>query len=110
MATFSIRERTELDLGAAWAWDDWIMILGDVEFHDYLVANSLQWRGFYGMGIYVQFGLDDGDKMGLRLPLGICYRFPHTRIEALTELAPALQLIPETRPGFHWGVGARIWL
>jgi hypothetical protein len=109
MVVASPHERLLLDVGAAWSWNDWLIILADCKFTDYLTPSSLHLTGYYGLGVYG--GSSDAHQgvFGLRVPLGISYRVPYTSLEFFGELVPGLEMFPETRARLQAGLGILLW-
>jgi len=101
-------DRTAIDAALAWSFGD----NGSVHLHaDYLRHNWLDVdRGslafYYGLGGRVKFA--DDSRLGARIPVGLQYLFPDTRLSMFFEVAPILDLIPETSFGVNGGIGVRI--
>lgn len=57
-----------------------------------------------GPRIYIR---GDGITVGARIPVGIEYRFETAPLEVFLEVAPGLNIFPETRPSFGGGIGVR---
>jgi hypothetical protein len=101
---------TALDLGLAWSFAD----DGAVNLHgDYLRHNfdvfSVD-RGalplYYGIGLRGIFH-DEDARLGLRVPLGLAYIFNASRSDLFFELAPLLDLTPETDFRMNAAAGLR---
>lgn len=103
-------DRTAIDAALAWSFGD----NGSVHLHaDYLRHNWLDVdRGslafYYGLGGRVKFA--DDSRVGARIPVGLQYLFPDTRLSMFFEVAPTLDLIPETSFGVNGGIGVRIFI
>ena len=103
-------DRTAIDAALAWSFGD----NGSVHLHaDYLRHNWLDVdRGslafYYGLGGRVKFA--DDSRLGARIPVGLQYLFPDTRLSMFFEVAPTLDLIPETSFGVNGGIGVRIFI
>ena len=52
---------------------------------------------------------DDDTKVGIRIPLGVDYIFAESPFDVFVEIAPILNLVPETEFDWSGGVGARFW-
>jgi hypothetical protein len=102
--------RTAIDATAAWSWRDWFFIAADYQVYDYVLDAPREWRWYYGGGAYLTLPKNEDGTVGLRLPLGLKYHFPHSQIDVWGELAPALQLAPKTRPELQGGLGFTFWL
>lgn len=103
-------DQTAIDAAVAWSFGD----NGSVHLHaDYLRHNWLDVdRGslafYYGLGGRVKFA--DDSRVGARIPVGLQYLFPDTRLSMFFEVAPTLDLIPETSFGVNGGIGVRIFI
>src|SRR6056297_121273 len=103
-------DRTAIDAALAWSFGD----NGSVHLHaDYLRHNWLDVdRGslafYYGLGGRVKFA--DDSRVGARIPVGLQYLFPDTRLSMFFEVTPTLDLIPETSFGVNGGIGVRIFI
>jgi hypothetical protein len=107
--SISIREPLFLDCGAAWSWDDWLLIFADCRFEEYVSPRSLNWRWYYGLGGYVGIPESEDGILGARIPIGASYHFPYSSFEVFGELVPALQLVPKTRARLQGGIGLLVW-
>ena len=108
-ASISVREGLYLDCGAAWSWDEWLLIFVDSHFEEYVSPWSLHWRWYYGLGGYVGIPESDDGILGVRIPIGASYHFPYSSFEVFGELVPALQLVPKTRARLQGGIGLLVW-
>ena len=103
-------DNSAIDAAVAWSFGE----NGSVHLHaDYLRHNWLDVdRGslafYYGLGGRVKFA--DDSKIGARIPVGLQYMFPETRLSMFFEVAPTLDLIPETSFGVNGGIGVRIFI
>jgi hypothetical protein len=109
-----------VDAAAGWSSD---------AFHlhvDYLFHNSSLTRSnvpiHFGIGGRLKFQDEDKDKrhhdddddeggnrLGLRIPLGINYLFARHPFDIFAEVAPVLDLVPETDLSLDAGVGVRFY-
>lgn len=108
-----------VDAAAGWSSD---------AFHvhaDYLFHDSSLTKGnvpiHFGIGGRLKFededhnkghhnDDDDGDtRLGLRIPLGINYIFAKHPFDIFAEIAPVLDLVPETDFSLDAGVGVRFY-
>lgn len=101
---------TALDLGLAWSFvDDGAAHLhGDYLFHNFGAFDVD--RGalpvYYGIGLRAIFR-DDDARLGLRVPVGVDYIFSGSRADLFFELAPLLDLTPETEFRLNGAAGMR---
>jgi hypothetical protein len=99
-----------LDLGVAWSFaDDGNMhVHGDYLFHNFNLfdLDSGALPLYYGIGARVLFNEDDA-RVGLRLPIGLAYIFSGSHADLFVELAPLLDLTPETDFNLNGAAGLR---
>ena len=53
---------------------------------------------------------NDDPRLGLRIPLGLSYLISNSPLELFGELAPVLDLTPDTTFRVNGGLGLRYWL
>jgi hypothetical protein len=101
---------TALDAAAAWSFADEgaLHLHGDVLQHAFDLFDVE--RGalplYYGIGARLK--LEDQDsRFGLRVPLGLAYIFPSSRADIFMEVAPLLDLSPETEVRINGAAGVR---
>jgi hypothetical protein len=100
-----------LDMGLAWSFVD----EGNVHLHgDYLAHNfglfdldSGALPLYYGIGLRALFDENDDTRLGLRVPVGIDYIFSDSRADIFFELAPLLDLTPDTEFNMNAAAGLR---
>ncbi len=103
-------DNTAFDAGIAWSFGG----SGSVHIHsDYLRHNWLDTDTgglalYYGLGARVK--LADDPRLGARIPIGLQFNIPDTRLSAFFEVAPLLDLVPETTFDVNGGLGIRIFL
>lgn len=101
---------TAFDAGIAWSFGG----SGSVHLHvDYLRHNWLEAEAgslalYYGLGGRVK--LADDPRLGARIPVGLQYIIPDTRLSVFFEVAPLLDLVPETSFDVNGGLGVRIFI
>lgn len=101
---------TAFDAGIAWSFGDngSLHLHGDYLWHEWLDVDSGSLALYYGIGARVQ--LADDPRLGARIPFGLQYNIPDTRLSAFFEVAPLLDLVPETSFDVNGGLGLRIFL
>ncbi|WP_233505571.1 hypothetical protein [Rhodohalobacter sp. SW132] len=103
-------DQTAFDAGFAWSFGG----SGSVHIHsDYLRHNWLDSETgglalYYGLGARVR--LADDARLGVRIPVGLQFNIPDTRLATFFEVAPLLDLIPETTFDVNGGLGIRIFI
>jgi hypothetical protein len=67
---------------------------------------------YLGLGAALQLGTRDDDDddafLGARIPVGIVYMFEKTPLSIFDEIAPIVELIPETKLRVSGGAGIRL--
>lgn len=122
---FWLDQKRAVDFAAAWstADDD-----DDFEFHaDYLLHQSgivnsppelRPLIGYYGIGARLHLGDDDpnnsngddhADGLGVRVPFGLAWHFNGGQVDAFFEIAPVMDLVPETDLDVDAAIGARFY-
>lgn len=101
---------TAYNFGLAWSFSG----QGSIHAHaDYLRHNWLDVTEgdlvlYYGLG--ARLLLRDDPKVGARIPVGLQYLIPNSRLTVFAEVAPMLDLIPDTSFEVNGGLGIRIFL
>jgi hypothetical protein len=109
-AQFFWSERTAIDVTVAWSWKDWLFTSVDYQIYDYILDSPREWRWYYGLGAYIALPENEHGRLGVRIPVGLKYHFPHSAIDVWAEAAPALRLIDKTKPDLQGGLGITFWL
>jgi hypothetical protein len=98
------------DFAAAWSFkgDGSMLLQADYVWHNILTrASSGQLAVYYGIGGRVIFS--DDPNAGARIPIGLDYQFTSAPIDIFVELAPILDVIPETDFDLGGDLGVRFW-
>ncbi len=100
---------TAIDAAAAWSFR------GEGKFHvhmDYLLHNYRVFnvkRGklplYYGIGVRAKF--EEETRVGVRIPVGVCYLFRNEPLDVFFEIVPVLDLTPETDFDINASIGIR---
>jgi hypothetical protein len=112
------------DAGLAWSfYNQSVAFHADYLFHvrEVLVAGGEDIPPFVGIGGYLRLNgstwvdprgrdaIPDPVEVGLRIPLGICYRFRQVPLELSLEIAPGLELFPATYFKLQGGIAVRYY-
>lgn len=103
-------DNTAFGAGFAWSFGG----SGSVHLHtDYLRHNWLETETgelalYYGLGARLR--LADDPRLGARIPVGLQFHIPDTRLTTFFEVAPLLDLVPETTFDVNGGLGLRIFI
>lgn len=109
-AKYWMSEVTALDFGAAWSFQE----NGNFHLHvDYLYHNYNIFKVeqgslplYFGIGGRVRFDEND-TRLGLRLVLGAEYLVEEYPMSVFFEVAPIVDLAPETEASLNGGLGIR---
>ena len=103
---------TGMDLGVAWSFID------EAALHvhgDYLIHKPGPPEIEVG-GLLFHFGLggrikleEDSNRVGVRVPVGLTYLLAQSHLEFFLEVAPILDLAPETDVTANGGLGIRYY-
>ena len=105
--------KTAIDFAAAWSVEK----NQSFNFHaDYLIHDFDVFKVSKGkMALYYGIGgrlvdTDQGEAfIGVRVPIGINYLFATSPLDLFMEIAPVLDLAPDTDLDFDGGFGIRFW-
>lgn len=98
------------DAALAWSFsgNEAVHLHADYLRHNWLDVESGSLALYYGIGGRVL--LADNSKLGARIPVGLQYILPETRLSLFFEVAPTLNLIPDTDFDVSGGMGIRFFL
>jgi hypothetical protein len=101
---------TAIDAAVAWSFgrNESVHLHASYLIHNNLDVNSGVLHFYYGIGARTLFR--DDPEFGARIPIGLQYIFPSTRLTMFFEVAPTMDLIPSTSFGVNGGIGARYFL
>lgn len=112
-----VSEKLAIDAFASWSFtDEAFVLMGDAiyEFVNIPVGAKTFTLPFYaGAGAKISF--DEGGKNkdkttgGIRIPLGVALQWVNHPIEVFVEVAPGIELAPNTEVDITGGVGARFY-
>jgi hypothetical protein len=106
---------TAVDASAAWSFSEHIhfQIQGDFVFHNFDILKRTfdVTRGelplYYGIGARLR--LDNQDEFGMRFVVGMSYFFPTAPFDLFLEVAPIMNLAPDTELDGSAALGVRFW-
>ncbi len=104
--------RTAIDAAAGWSLGegDWIYVHGDYLWHRYefdVDEGSLPF--YFGIGARVLVHEGHDSRVGIRVPLGLDYLFANHQWDIFIEVAPVIDLAPDTDFDVSGGLGARYY-
>ncbi len=105
---------TAFDFGAGWDMEgpDRVDLTADHLWYDFGVTGveNHKLALHYGLGARVMFSDPSDDRAGMRLPLGMTYFAGDGRVGLFAQVAPVLDVAPDTDVEVQGGVGARYFL
>ena len=91
---------------------DWLYLHGDYLLHSYEL-DAADFEGslpyYFGVGGRVLLREGAESRVGIRIPLGIDYISESGRFDVFFEIAPILDVVPETKFAFGGGAGIRFY-
>lgn len=106
-----VSSRTGLDFGAAWSFgrEDSFHLHGDFLIHNFNLFKVKKGKLSLYYGIGGRIKVENRNRIGVRIPVGIVYLIKKAPIDIFFELAPLLDLAPATEFGLNGGVGLRYY-
>ena len=106
-------EKTAVDAGAGRSFEgqDGFQVHGDFLYHvlDLFHVGRGELPLYFGVGGRVKFIEHADNRAGIRFPVGVSYLFPDAPVEVFTEVAPILDLAPDTSLQWNGGIGIRYY-
>ncbi|MCH8549106.1 MAG: hypothetical protein LAT80_09520 [Balneolaceae bacterium] len=109
-AKFWQSDRTAIDAALAWSFgrNESVHLHADYLIHNWMDVEDGSLAIYYGLGARALFA--NNSRFGARIPVGLQYIFPATRLGMFFEVAPTFDLVPETKFGVNGGIGVRVFL
>ena len=103
-------DRSAFDAAAAWSFSDneSLHVHADYLLHSWLDVDKGSMSIYYGLGARALLSSDS--RLGVRIPVGLEYIFQDQPLGLFFEVAPLLDLAPETEFGVNGGIGIRYFL
>ncbi|MFA7329484.1 MAG: hypothetical protein WC326_00270 [Candidatus Delongbacteria bacterium] len=116
-----------LDFGVAWSLNDHerLHLHIDYLFHNFAALKGSGLDGklalYWGLGGRLQVrdeyhdnhgndhDYDGEDELGVRIPLGLDWVLPRAPVDFFLEVAPVVNLVPDTDLDVEGGIGVRFW-
>jgi len=100
-----------VDGGLGWSFDDDtdLQVHSDLLWHTFELfpVSEGALALYFGVGVRAQFRDNRDDVFGIRIPVGVNYLFEQVPVSVFAEVAPVLDVAPDTDGGFMAGIGAR---
>jgi hypothetical protein len=108
---YMIDNDSAIDAGIGWetSGDNEFHVYGDYLYHlyDLIKVKKGKLPLYFGGGIRFVNRENRDNKFGIRIPVGIEYLFGNLPLGAFLELAPVLDLTPDTEFDLEGGIGIR---
>ncbi len=103
--------KTAFDAGAAWSLEsnDAISLHGDYLWHTYFDVDKGSLAFYYGIGARALFIENADSRIGARIPLGFNYLFEEVPLDLFVEIAPIVDLVPDTDLNGDGALGVRFY-
>ena len=102
--------RKAIDVSAAWSFsrNDAFHLHGDFLRHRYDVLEADRTPLYFGLGARLIIA-DNYSRFGIRFPLGVTHLFQQEPFDIFFEIAPILNLAPDTDLDIDGGFGIRYY-
>lgn len=102
-------DKSAFDGAVAWSFTtpSSFHLHADYLYHDFNIFDVKKGKLplYFGVGFRIRIG--DEDRVGIRIPVGICYIFEKSPLDTFFELGPVLDLTPATKLRLTASVGIR---
>ena len=114
-ANYQLSEDNSIDMAVAWnvsGNNDFVLHADYLWYKNgFFQAGEAKMPLYFGVGGRMVMRSNKSDKFGIRVPIGISYRFADPGfVELFGELAPVLDLAPSMKLDFNAAVGVRFYL
>jgi len=104
---YFLNEENAIDGAVAWNLNgNWFNIHADYLHHWYLIDVSSGELPLYA-GIGGRIGFGDQVQVGIRIPVGLEYKFDNAPFDIFLEVVPEMDLTPATQFNMQGGIGGR---
>jgi len=117
-----INDTQAIDAGFAWSFsdNDSLHLHADFLMHTIDLLQAPEAQGelplYVGIGGRIKLrdenngnGNDHDDRVGIRIPVGICYLFESAPVEIFGEIVPVFDFVPDSDFDLNAAIGARIY-
>lgn len=109
-AKYWTSNNTAFDFGVGYSFEknSYLNLHADYLFHTKDIFNTAENIAlYYGPGAKLRFVEDASARLGFRFDVGLVWVPRNTPIDVFIEIAPLLDIIPETDFSFNGGIGVR---
>lgn len=117
-AKYWLNREQAIDAAAAWSFsgEDALQVHADWLMHNYNVLHADPADGrlplYYGLGLRLKLKDDRGrdtDAFGIRIPVGLSFRFARAPFDVFAEVVPVLDVAPDTDLELNAAIGGRYY-
>lgn len=119
-AKYWLNQTNAIDGAVAWSFEgrNSLHIHTNYLWHNYSIINQpsdARFPVYYGVGARVKFRNSNsgrgssGDKIGIRVPVGVSYIFDQHPFDIFAEIVPILDLAPSSGFSLNAAIGARFY-
>lgn len=103
--------KNAIDVGAAWSLENngGISLHADYLWHSWFDVEKGDFAFYYGVGARVRLIENNDSSIGVRVPLGVNYLFTEVPLGFFVEIAPIVDLIPNTDANGDGVLGIRYY-
>ena len=114
LANYLLGPDNAIDLAVAWnvsGNNDTVLHADYLWYkHGFFQAGKATMPLYFGVGGRMVFRDNNSNKFGVRVPIGVSYRFADPRfLELFGEVAPVLDLTPSMKLDLNVGIGVRFY-
>jgi hypothetical protein len=90
---------------------DDVFLNADVLWHNYdlIPVSTGRAAAYLGVGPSILFRDEEDNRFGIRVPVGVSYKFNNQPLDVFLEVAPIVDVAPVVRGDFNVGIGVRFW-
>ena len=112
---FWLSDNSAVDVAASWSLNgnDDFQINSDYLRHDYGLFDEVEDGAlgvYYGVGGRILFRDVGDDRAGVRVPVGLSYFFPRRNVELFAEIAPTVDVVPDTDADLQGALGVHFMI
>ncbi|KPJ96012.1 MAG: hypothetical protein AMJ55_02760 [Gammaproteobacteria bacterium SG8_15] len=111
IAKYWTTETTAIDIFGEWSFNsNEYLMHGDILVHDFnkFQLEDMRIAFYYGGGVRVKFADKSDDSIvGIRIPFGVDYFLEEMPVDIFGELAPRVNVYPDTNFGMDVMIGLR---
>ena len=108
-----LSQKNAVDLAVGYSMleeDRYLNFHADYVYHTSSLAASKAVKIPFYFGVGGRVRLEEEDLVGVRVPFGLDFMLRKAPLDIFVEVAPVMEIIPETKFNFEAGIGIRFFL